>query len=151
LDQKGKLDHLSLYAGKHSHVVIPDAFEIEFHTHPSDKAFVELPSLRDLKVAMNRKLKVGDFRGEMSITVGKHGVVFYHYTKNVPFKNWNLIQTILERGVDSLAGLRVQIDQINETPFNLKMYSWDELKRDKENGGKGIQFKVCFQRYVVDP
>lgn len=153
LNKQGQVDFMSVYTGRESHVIIPDAFEIEFHTHPLS-SFVELPSVRDLKTAMNRKLRIGDFRGELQMIVGRNGITVYKFTgkKKLKEKHFDEIENVLQRGFDtSIEGLRRQIEQINIFPFELKLISWEEIERNRKKNLRGIPLKLCFRKYMVDP
>ena len=158
-NKRGQVDHFTVYTGKTAYVELPDAFQIEWHSHPRG-SFVELPSVTDLRAAMKRKLEVGDFKGELSLVVGHHGIVTYSYTRKLGLnrEEFKQIANILQRGTDTVKGLQKQIAQIKLYGFDIKLTTWQNMFKIEKSAlgepkisGKGLSLNFCFRKYVTDP
>lgn len=145
-NRKGLLDNISVYTGKHMEVILPDAFQVEWHSHPKG-AFVEMPSVTDLKAAEKRKLQIGDFSGELSIVVATHGIIVYSYkgNKKLDASQWSTIAELLQNGQDNKKGLRKQVAQIRLFNFDIDIFFWEDIE------SKGLPLRFCMRKYVVDP
>lgn len=143
--RNGQLDRFTVYTGAHMHVVLPDTFSVEWHTHPKS-TYIELPSVTDLKAAMKRKLRQGDFSGELSLVICEHGICVYSFKegfKKLTTRQWYEIESVLQKGRDSKSGLEKQMAQIRPYGFKMEIQSWEKIKQS------GLRLRFCLRKYVV--
>ena len=147
-DKSGKFQGFTLFTpGAHSNeIILPDAFPVEFHTHPLP-SMVAFPSVTDLMAQAKRSINANkckgakgrykQYRGAVAIVFNRVGAVIYAYKRcKLPSRKEQkeLLEKIISLSAklgsqDSMANLKQQAKVAREYGFRICLQSWPKIIR----------------------